>query len=45
MAEGIVSIHAPTRGATISDRQAAAWEEVSIHAPTRGATRRVTETT
>ncbi len=37
-AEGLVSIHAPTRGATGSRVQACATSHVSIHAPTRGAT-------
>ena len=34
----IVSIHAPTRGATVSLSLAKATKQVSIHAPTRGAT-------
>ena len=34
----VVSIHAPTRGATGLSRQAAHGQDVSIHAPTRGAT-------
>ena len=33
-----VSIHAPTRGATIADLSASGTPKVSIHAPTRGAT-------
>ena len=33
-----VSIHAPTRGATVEMAQHAPGREVSIHAPTRGAT-------
>ncbi len=33
-----VSIHAPTRGATISDSLDIDGNGVSIHAPTRGAT-------
>ena len=35
-----VSIHAPTKGATIRNRAAGAGITVSIHAPTKGATRR-----
>ena len=35
----IVSIHAPTRGATISTNMQFMCEHVSIHAPTRGATK------
>ena len=38
---GRVSIHAPTRGATISTILKISINTVSIHAPTRGATRRV----
>ncbi len=34
----LVSIHAPTRGATVSLRQSPRTDAVSIHAPTRGAT-------
>ena len=34
-----VSIHAPTRGATLRIAPALRWAPVSIHAPTRGATR------
>ena len=34
----IVSIHAPTRGATILKSDIDMTREVSIHAPTRGAT-------
>jgi len=34
----IVSIHAPTRGATSMELDMAKRHEVSIHAPTRGAT-------
>ena len=33
-----ISIHAPTRGATICKREVNADEYISIHAPTRGAT-------
>ena len=33
-----ISIHAPTRGATIPDEQRSYYENISIHAPTRGAT-------
>ena len=33
-----ISIHAPTRGATIPDEQSSYYENISIHAPTRGAT-------
>ena len=33
-----VSIHAPTRGATIGEKKEEIWIIVSIHAPTRGAT-------
>ena len=33
------SIHAPTRGATLTIRNMMALEQFSIHAPTRGATR------
>ena len=36
-----VSIHAPTRGATIGGFNGMAFPEVSIHAPTRGATKRL----
>ena len=35
---GIISIHAPTRGATLSWRQTPFHLRISIHAPTRGAT-------
>ena len=35
---GEVSIHAPTRGATIQDNTFISLQLVSIHAPTRGAT-------
>ena len=34
----MVSIHAPTRGATACDTMSSSMIEVSIHAPTRGAT-------
>ena len=34
----IISIHAPTRGATETCGQAIDWSDISIHAPTRGAT-------
>ena len=35
----LISIHAPTRGATeIPDEQSSYYENISIHAPTRGAT-------
>ena len=34
----LVSIHAPTRGATSTKRKVDVLESVSIHAPTRGAT-------
>ena len=34
-----ISIHAPTRGATIHTRSARLLHRISIHAPTRGATR------
>ena len=33
-----VSIHAPTRGATVITSEIVTGAEVSIHAPTRGAT-------
>ena len=33
-----ISIHAPTRGATVSDYAQNAITKISIHAPTRGAT-------
>ena len=33
-----ISIHAPTRGATVSDRHSCLCVGISIHAPTRGAT-------
>ena len=33
-----ISIHAPTRGATVSNLPAYAYVKISIHAPTRGAT-------
>ena len=33
-----VSIHAPTRGATVAARHGLGFGRVSIHAPTRGAT-------
>ena len=36
----IVSIHAPARGATITDVILVTKEVVSIHAPARGATRK-----
>ena len=35
---GCVSIHAPTKGATVPDPQAESLDIVSIHAPTKGAT-------
>jgi len=35
---GLVSIHAPARGATIADSTCVAASRVSIHAPARGAT-------
>ena len=38
---GIVSIHAPTRGATESTLSCCHGRNVSIHAPTRGATGRI----
>ena len=34
----LVSIHAPTRGATLFDKLSKSFPYVSIHAPTRGAT-------
>ena len=34
----IISIHAPTRGATIGERDRLNYLFISIHAPTRGAT-------
>ena len=37
-ADSIISIHAPTRGATISGFQCLPSIRISIHAPTRGAT-------
>ncbi len=37
-ADGPISIHAPTRGATARPLRAFAPETISIHAPTRGAT-------
>ena len=36
--DAVVSIHAPTRGATKAEMEGAHSELVSIHAPTRGAT-------
>ena len=33
-----ISIHAPTRGATVPSRPQVQWYGISIHAPTRGAT-------
>ena len=33
-----ISIHAPTRGATVRRKHAYAGYKISIHAPTRGAT-------
>ena len=38
VAEAIVSIHAPTRGATVVWLFPRSYAKVSIHAPTRGAT-------
>ena len=38
-----VSIHAPTRGATITSMEAHIFFSVSIHAPTRGATNLLVE--
>ena len=38
IAHCIVSIHAPTRGATLNTRIRQQFAQVSIHAPTRGAT-------
>ena len=37
-AELYISIHAPTRGATLLDDEKDADSDISIHAPTRGAT-------
>ena len=34
----VISIHAPTRGATVRDRFDVQAFDISIHAPTRGAT-------
>ena len=34
----VISIHAPTRGATVKNQQPTTAIEISIHAPTRGAT-------
>ena len=34
----IISIHAPTRGATLKDKNGPVYLDISIHAPTRGAT-------
>ena len=34
----MISIHAPTRGATTYDQTVDYMENISIHAPTRGAT-------
>ena len=34
----LISIHAPTRGATMGDGYQEVQEVISIHAPTRGAT-------
>ena len=34
----VISIHAPTRGATMGDGYQEVQEVISIHAPTRGAT-------
>ena len=33
-----ISIHAPTRGATVEPEKKSGWIQISIHAPTRGAT-------
>ena len=41
LADGLpsnISIHAPTRGATLRDYQKTCLRHISIHAPTRGAT-------
>ena len=35
---GLISIHAPARGATESERNQADFRDISIHAPARGAT-------
>ena len=35
----VISIHAPTRGATIYDSKPSLLDYISIHAPTRGATK------
>ena len=35
----IISIHAPTRGATAYVRKTGLGRDISIHAPTRGATK------
>ena len=35
----VISIHAPTRGATMDRPQSLSFCAISIHAPTRGATR------
>ena len=37
-AEKLISIHAPSRGATASDLIAEKYISISIHAPSRGAT-------
>ena len=37
-----ISIHAPTRGATLSDLPRSGMSTISIHAPTRGATITIT---
>ena len=39
-AAGVISIHAPPRGATLTDVQRHVIEAISIHAPPRGATER-----
>ena len=36
--ELLISIHAPTRGATVTAAMSAKLGDISIHAPTRGAT-------
>ena len=36
--EIMISIHAPTKGATVSDRIQGSIRSISIHAPTKGAT-------
>ena len=40
----LISIHAPTKGATRSEAGNAGYADISIHAPVKGATAKITKT-